>query len=447
MTERLLGRTVEEEDETLEVQMPDTLPAVTSRIGGQRDPRLVVRVRRSSTATSAAREYFKTLPKYIAVVIAGLLAVSARADHQMPSSKDSISIVDVQMGTPIYFEAGGDSWDPTWSQDDALYSAVNDGAGFGTLKRNIGFNRISGSDPRTLTGQLQNIMDEYGEMNAPSAIDGRNWKSGGSISIDGTLYLSIGMDRYVDADFGGRQTRVNSSIIKSSDHGLKWSRPMEENRDRPMFPGMRFATPFFIHFGKEYAAATVDKADRYVYATSNNGFWDNGDNYILGRVSRSKLSALNAADWSFYQGGDGMQDSSWTLEMNNAALIINAPGQCGEAGVTYLPALNRYVLISWYYPNGNGHSGTIDATEFAFYESPKPWGPWTRIKVILNQPQGWYIPRVVAKFQSRTGPDLQAFIAVAGDWRNPIFYRYSMVPVKFVTAAAGHTSQPRLPAP
>ena len=447
MAERSLSRIVEGEDETLEVESPGTLAAVTSRVDCQRDPMLVVRVRRTSSAMSAVREFCEALPKYFAVVIAGLVAVSARAGHPIPSSKDSIPIVDVQMGTPVYFEAGGDSWDPTWSQDDALYSAVNDGAGFGTLKRNIGFNRISGNDPRALTGQLQNIMDDYGEMNAPVATDGRNWKSGGSLSIDGALYMSIGMDRYVDAGYGGRQTRVNSSIIKSSDHGLKWSRPMKDNRDRPMFPGMRFATPFFIHFGKEYAAATVDKADRYVYATSNNGFWDNGDNYILGRVPRSKISALNAADWSFYKGGDGMQDSSWTPEMNNAALIINAPGQCGEAGVTYLPALNRYVLISWYYPIGNGHSGKIEATEFAFYESPNPWGPWTRIKVILNQPQGWYIPRVVAKFQSRTGPDLQAFIAVAGDWRNPIFYRYSMVPVKFVTAAAEPTSQPRLPAP
>ena len=340
------------------------------------------------------------------------------------------------MGSPTYVDAGGDSWDPTWSQDDALYSAVNDGGGFGKLKRNIGFNRISGDDPLTLTGQLLNTMEEYGEMNAPIATDGRNWKSGGSLSIDGTLFMSVGMDRYVDAGYGGRQTRVNSSIVKSSDHGLHWSRPMQENRDRPMFPGMRFATPFFIHFGKEYAAATVDKADRYVYATSNNGFWDNGDNYILGRVPRSKIGALNAADWSFYKGGDGMQDSNWARQMNDAALIVNAPGQCGEAGVTYLPALHRYVMVSWYYPIGNGHSGKIEATEFAFYESPRPWGPWTRIKSILNQPQGWYIPRVLAKFQSRSDSDLQAFIAVAGDWRNPAFYRYTMVPVKFVTAAA-----------
>jgi hypothetical protein len=114
-------------------------------------------------------------------------------------------------------------------------------------------------------------------------------------------------------------------------------------------------------------------------------------------------------------------------------VIIDAPGQCGEAGATYLPALKRYVMASWYYPVGNGHAGKIEATEFAFYESPKPWGPWNRIKSIPIQPQGWYIPRVLAKFQSRAGQDLQAFIAVAGDWRNPVYYRYTMVPVRFVT--------------
>jgi hypothetical protein len=92
-------------------------------------------------------------------------------------------------------------------------------------------------------------MDGYGDMNAPLATEGRNWKTGGSISIDGMLYMSIGMDRYVDAGYGGRQTRINASIIKSKDHGVNWSRSMPENRDRPMFLGMRFATPFFIHFG------------------------------------------------------------------------------------------------------------------------------------------------------------------------------------------------------
>jgi hypothetical protein len=358
----------------------------------------------------------------------------APAAEQASSPKVSLPIVDIQLGSPTYYDYGGDSWDPAWAQDDALYAAVNDGAGFGTLKRNIGFNKITGDDPLALTGQMQNIMEEYGEMNAPIAADGRNWKSGGSISIDGVLYMSIGMDRYVDDGYGGRQTRINASIIKSDDHGLHWTRPMKENLDSPMFPGMRFATPFFIHFGKEYAAATVDNADRYVYATSNNGFWDNGDNYIIGRVPKSKVNALNASDWSFYRGGDGMRASSWTKDANKAALIIDAPGRCGETGVTYLPALKRYVMAAWYYPVGNGHAGKIESTEFEFYESPKPWGPWKQVKTVHIEPQGWYIPRVLSKFQSRAGQDLQAFIAVAGDWRNPAYYRYTMVPVKFVTA-------------
>jgi hypothetical protein len=144
---------------------------------------------------------------------------------------------------------------------------------------------------------------------------------------------------------------------------------------------------------------------------------------------------LNAADWTFYKSGDGMRDSSWTSDMSQASHIIDAPGQCGESGVTYLPALARYVMAAWYYPVGTGHAGKIEATVFAFYESPKPWGPWSRIKDIPIQPQGWYIPRVLAKFQSPAGRDLQAFIAVAGDWRNPVYYRYTMVPVKFVAAA------------
>jgi hypothetical protein len=40
----------------------------------------------------------------------------------------------------------------------------------------------------------------------------------------------------------------------------------------------------------------------------------------------------------------------------------------------------------------------------------------------------------LAKFQSLAGQDLEGFIAVAGDWRNPIYYRLTVVPVRFVTA-------------
>jgi hypothetical protein len=105
--------------------------------------------------------------------------------------------------------------------------------------------------------------------------------------------------------------------------------------------------------------------------------------------------------------------------------------------MTYLPALKRYVLVTWHYPIGNGHAGKIEETELVFYESPKPWGPWKSFKNIRANPQGWYIPKVLSKFQTHVGRDLQAYIAVAGDWRNPTYYKFTMVPAKFVTAPPG----------
>ena len=66
--------------------------------------------------------------------LALLIFVGGNANAQ-PRGPASMPIVDVQLGTPTYFDYGVDSWDPTWAQDDDLYAAVNDGAGFGTRGR------------------------------------------------------------------------------------------------------------------------------------------------------------------------------------------------------------------------------------------------------------------------------------------------------------------------
>jgi hypothetical protein len=374
----------------------------------------------------------------VLITITGLVKtrlVNWRSTDSSTQAAYSVPIVDVEMGVPIYCKGQGDTWDPAWAEDDNLYSPNNDGHGYGSKDQNVIFNKISGNDPRYLSGELQNSMDKYGAVTAGVAADGRNWKTGGCISIDGTLYMSIGMDWYVDKNYGGRQSRINASIVKSHDHGLTWARSMSDNLNSPMFVSMRFSTLYFTYYGKDYSAATVDNADKYIYATANNGFWDNGDNFILGRVSKSKIGNFNSADWTFYKSGDGMVDSAWTPDAKEAAWIINAPRQCGEAGITYIPDLHRYVMIPWYYPAENGHSDNTKTTVFVFYESPKPWGPWTRVKEITSSPQGWYIPRVLSKFQIKEGENVNAFIAVSGNYQDSAYYKYTMVPVKFKTAS------------
>ena len=49
-------------------------------------------------------------------------------------------------------------------------------------------------------------------------------------------------------------------------------------------------------------------------------------------------------------------------------------------GMTYIPALGRYVMVVWHYKTYNLRADprTIDN----YYEAPRPWGPWTKFKTI-----------------------------------------------------------------
>lgn len=209
-----------------------------------------------------------------------------------------------------------------------------------------------------------------------------------------------------------------------------------------MFPDQRFGTAYFIHYGQDDQAPAVVKTDQYIYAVSNNGFWCNDDNYVLGRVAREMLSRLDPTDWEFYVVGDGMDADSWSKDMHQSRHIIENPFKCGETGATYIPALGRYVLIAWHYP-GNPNIGT-DRTCFTFYEAPKPWGPWTMVKEEVIWPEGWYCPRFLSKWQEGEDGVVQAVIATGGDYWNWDHYRFTLVPVSLTT---GEEYSAPVPAP
>jgi hypothetical protein len=197
-----------------------------------------------------------------------------------------------------------------------------------------------------------------------------------------------------------------------------------------MFPGNRFSTPYFFYYGKDGRAPSVDNADKYIYAVSNNGFWNNGDQYFLGRVLRSKIGNLNASDWQFYTGGDGLRDECWSTDPKVAIAMIDNPLRCGMTGATFLPSISRYILIGWYYPGDMNVES--NETRFIYYESPHPWGPWTQIREEINKPAGWYSPRVLSKWQNFADGEIEAVIATAGDfWEIPWFYKFTVIPVKF----------------
>jgi hypothetical protein len=280
--------------------------------------------------------------------------------------------------------------------------------------------------------------------------DGANWKLMNAYAIDGALYMFITRCVYPSnsSDPQHRHWWLNASIIKSTDGGKTWTRAAKDNYDQPMFPGHRFATAYFVWYGKN-GAANVDNADKYVYAVSNNGFFENGDDYVLGRVLRSRLAALSPKDWSFYQSGDGLRDASWASSMDEARPILRNERRASMTGMTYIGALHRYIMVLWHYHAINFEQGIRDhdlSTVLEFFEAPKPWGPWTKFKTFDTGNLGWYTPIIGQRFQTPLdGSTVKVYMYATGYFTKPeggldmSLYKFDYMPITLSTRTLSHS--------
>ena len=352
--------------------------------------------------------------------------------HFRATGADDSSIHSITVGEIHPVDGNqGDTWDLAWTRQNTLYSPANDSSGFHSGgSGSIIVNKILGNDPRKLDGKTINAMMPY-QGPGSSSSDKYTWKSSGCMAIDGVLYWLIAQHQYggdQTVDYDDRQKAHGSSFIKSTDFGKTWTKSPQENRDHPMFPGSRFATPYFVQYGQDGHEAWADGSDKYVYALSNNGFWDNGDYVILGRCLRSKMPELNGTDWQFYTEGDGADDKSWTANVREAKAVLCDPDHLGMTRAVYLPKHQCYLMICWYYPAGSGKLPVPDApttTMWNFRVAPHPWGPWRSVGTHTWTPEGYYCPGVCPKFDSADESTIWAL--TAGDWTNPAAYKFTAV--------------------
>jgi hypothetical protein len=154
---------------------------------------------------------------------------------------------------------------------------------------------------------------------------------------------------------------------------------------------------------------------------SNNGFWDNGDTMVLGRVPRDKIGDLSASDWQFFKSGDGTSDASWSSKIDEARPVIDSHNHLGMGGPVYLSAWKCYFMIGWYYPAGGGRV-TPEASQttcWDFYVAAHPWGPWHIVNSHQFHPQAYYNPQVCLKLDSPDGLLLR--VLAAGDFNAGTF--------------------------
>lgn len=311
--------------------------------------------------------------------------------------------------TPYSSYAGkmtGDTYYNCVSNDNATYLTIDDSNGFG-LTLPGGANQMLGKliSESPVIGSNVNYLPAYGAANSASGSDQSPSKASGIYCLAGNLYLIT--ERVGAFDGSGGVKHLSGQIIKSQDHGLTWNNFQNPNTysSRGVMTNPANATMFdsstlfgasaFVMYGKDDGSLgyRVDNADAYVYIMGNDGYWNNGHALYLARIPRARIQNLNPADIQYYRGGDGSLDASWSSSVLNSEALLWASGQIGEPAVQYVPTLNRYLLLEWYYPNSIQASPNNSAnSQWVTYEAPHPWGPWTMIDNRNWPTQGYYNP-------------------------------------------------------
>ena len=338
----------------------------------------------------------------------------------------------------------GDTWFNTWADDGNIYLSSDDWCGWNSTSAcsNTALSTINGYLD-TSTGTVVNAMSAWGVANQLGS-DGAAYKSDGLMSISGVLYKWVSRDIYGtwsgSSTSANQQTVLSGQLLKSSNHGVTITPAPPSTAQpyvSPMFtggPGLNtFTAASFIQYGQNYSGQSADNSNTYVYAVSNDGYWNNGNVYYLGRVLISAIGNQSASDWSFYQGGDGSLNANWGA-LATATPIISNPLRLSLPSIQYIPSIGTYFLFDWYYPSvANGTTFDASTSVWLIYQSQHPWGPWTFAQTTNFNGSGLYNPVVVSKSISSTtcsftlfsGGNFQNYNANDGDYTlqiTPITY-------------------------
>ena len=372
--------------------------------------------------------------------------------------------------TPQYFPSvRGDTYFNTVGKDGDIVATSNDTTGSDltcATGSDIAILHGSGTDPAHLGFTTVNCMTSYGPRGQPGSPDGCSWKSGGITRVGATLYLAVAR-QLRRCSYGlqanGLQPSFNASIVKSVDGGHTWTNPWGTTstdgaappydgnlkRYRAMFPGQAFSAPFFIQYGPGNTQ-TVDGADKYLYAVSNDGYAYNGNSLRLARVPLTRIQQAGA--WQYYHGAVGGDGRDWTSSATGATSVLQVRRGISQPAIQYLPSLRRYLLVTFTFTHGASdfpQPTETPYTRFRFYTAPKPWGPWTKVldrpaqrslwctaspceltqqpaatDLTVGTPSDWlgfYDPAIVQKFVF-TNPLSEQALFVSGDFKNETIY-------------------------
>ena len=291
------------------------------------------------------------------LVCAALIGAGLQEGH----SQESRPITGIAFDWPTYrLEApGSDNFPLTWCEDDNQYTSWGDGGGFGGTNTNgrvsLGFARVEG-DYANFTGH-----NVWGGVDAEreARFDG---KVTSMICINGNLYAW-------HSSGGGESALSWKQIIKSSDKGRTWiedefpqSRIVGNEAGRP-------GIPYFINYGQNYSL----NRDGFVYIYTIR--IDNPDTWRvqipgvawLARAPVANEAFTDIANWEWFTGLSGGA-ATWSPNSADRQPVLEDPDGMLRNSTIYVPAFDRYVMVTNHTARNEGH--------LAWWEAPEPWGPW-----------------------------------------------------------------------
>ena len=372
----------------------------------------------------------------------------------------------VGFGMPINAGGYGDNWHSTWSADNSLIIANNDGFGILGRSRNSIYSHcvinqlpasLSPENPATLanTGDGRRVIhpvnanDFTARYRTGTDATGTNWNMQNRwwysylsdiYEVDGVLYLIITYS-YQDVTTATYLTR-HPNLMRSLDGGRTWENfkgqidtPTAPTSEDSFFqhPGWDGNTQF-VKYGRGGVAPNVDRAQEYVYIFS----WMTAEHQpphggqVMARIKlsdlkewkttpdgngdnvRNKLEYLTLG--TVYTDADaraGLDNRYWTTDWRQVKSFHGGMANCS---IVYNETLGRYFSSNY---QGDAFIKPIQESRLEVLQSTYPWGPWTTLikEHVTAKTNGNLILNVFT--QKYTSPDgYKMWMTVNGAHRN-----------------------------
>jgi len=341
-------------------------------------------------------------------------------DCPFEQSKEIVGVRFLGLKNGFHF---GDTWYPSWSSNDTLYSPWTDGSskrsdgydevsssGDGPFHNTTGHGIIIGDDPLTIRAY------SIGIFQSPSSPYKGRYPCGTLIYNGVWYYGTYCLDPDGEAKYGDKIVNWPwmgpfVGFRYSTDYGHTW-KECPFTPQKPLFGEtgingypVKIGSPHFIDFGKNMQYSPDGKAYLVAHGADTtdpkwrfwNDSWITGDQIYLLRVTPTVENMNDFSKYEFYAGNDTKGNPVWANDFKKIKPLLEWNNNMGCVTMTYNASLKKFLMCIT--DGGN----TCSKMNTYILESDKITGRWNLVAYMKNFGEQAYFVNIPSKFISKDG--------------------------------------------